>query len=349
MLLALLALEPVTARAIEPEGNMFELGFSGGAFIPAQDHELYDSLQSFQAPLSLGMSLELRASYLPLSFVGAELEGGYMPLSLEGGGRAHLYSVRAHLLLQVPWRLSPFFVMGGGLLGLSSRSGGDSDRALHWGLGAKYYIKDWLSVRVDGRHIISAAEGPGQGNTNHFQVTAGVSITLWRGWGRKTPKPEPELEPELQPMLSEARPQAISRAITMEDPSARISELLDGVHFAFDSAELKPNAFPALDLTISLLKQNPLVKVYVLGHTDNVGTDSYNLSLSERRAITVADYLRTHGVPEEQVELRWFGESQPLRSNETELGRAQNRRTEFEVVSEGGLQAGAKTAPKPLP
>ena len=68
------------------------------------------------------------------------------------------------------------------------------------------------------------------------------------------------------------------------------------------------------------------------GHTDSTGSDAYNQGLSERRARSVADYLSSHGVQSARIGTRGFGETQPVASNETEEGRAANRRVEIKIV-----------------
>jgi outer membrane protein OmpA-like peptidoglycan-associated protein len=70
----------------------------------------------------------------------------------------------------------------------------------------------------------------------------------------------------------------------------------------------------------------------VLGHTDSTGSDEYNQALSQRRAQAVADYLGSRGVARARMGLRGYGESQPIASNDTEEGKAQNRRVEIKVV-----------------
>jgi outer membrane protein OmpA-like peptidoglycan-associated protein len=70
----------------------------------------------------------------------------------------------------------------------------------------------------------------------------------------------------------------------------------------------------------------------IYGHTDSTGTDSYNQSLSERRAASVANFLSNGGVQRARLETRGFGESQPIASNSTEEGRSANRRVELKIV-----------------
>jgi outer membrane protein OmpA-like peptidoglycan-associated protein len=70
----------------------------------------------------------------------------------------------------------------------------------------------------------------------------------------------------------------------------------------------------------------------VYGHTDSTGSDSYNLALSQRRAASVADYLSARGVQSARLGTRGFGETQPVADNETEQGKAANRRVEIKLV-----------------
>lgn len=106
---------------------------------------------------------------------------------------------------------------------------------------------------------------------------------------------------------------------------------LGEVLFAFDSAQLTPNAESVLDQVSTRLTGANLVTVKVAGHTDSVGSDAYNQGLSERRARSVADYLASHGVPADKLSTEGHGESQPVADNATDAGRAQNRRVELHV------------------
>ncbi len=108
---------------------------------------------------------------------------------------------------------------------------------------------------------------------------------------------------------------------------------LTGVNFEFNSAALTPAAEGRLDEAAEMLKNtSSVVEVRVEGHTDSVGSEQYNQELSEKRAKVVAAYLVvTHGVDDEKLIAVGMGESQPVASNETAEGRAQNRRVDFIV------------------
>jgi OOP family OmpA-OmpF porin len=107
---------------------------------------------------------------------------------------------------------------------------------------------------------------------------------------------------------------------------------LDNVHFAFDSAELTAEGKAILDKAAGLLKTHDKVVVEVAGHTDNVGSDEYNLQLSDRRAASVKSYLESQGITATRLTARGYGEAQPVASNDTAEGRALNRRVELIVL-----------------
>jgi outer membrane protein OmpA-like peptidoglycan-associated protein len=111
--------------------------------------------------------------------------------------------------------------------------------------------------------------------------------------------------------------------------------VLRGVNFDFDKSDIRPDSRPVLDEAADVLRDTPSVKISVEGHTDAQGTDAYNETLSVRRAEAVFRYLVNHGVAPERMEVIGYGESRPVADNETESGRAQNRRVELHVVSQG--------------
>lgn len=108
--------------------------------------------------------------------------------------------------------------------------------------------------------------------------------------------------------------------------------LPDGVTFDFGKSELKPQFYPALNNVASTLREYNQTIVEVSGHTDSVGSDAANQTLSERRASSVGHYLEGQGVQSARLELVGFGESRPIASNDTDSGRALNRRVEIRVV-----------------
>ena len=105
------------------------------------------------------------------------------------------------------------------------------------------------------------------------------------------------------------------------------------VYFDFDKATLQPASAVDLDRAVAWLKENPTVKVELAGHTDNVGAKDYNKKLSRERAQAVLDYMVSKGVSPQRLNAQGYGMEQPVTTNDTDEGRAQNRRVEFRVVS----------------
>jgi outer membrane protein OmpA-like peptidoglycan-associated protein len=112
------------------------------------------------------------------------------------------------------------------------------------------------------------------------------------------------------------------------------SFVVNNVVFAYNSDQIDPKSRLELDRLIDLLKQNPAMRIEVGGHTDNIGSASYNKRLSFKRARSVASYLmRVGGLDSKRIEVEGYGESKPTAPNNTEEGRHQNRRTEVKVLS----------------
>ena len=105
----------------------------------------------------------------------------------------------------------------------------------------------------------------------------------------------------------------------------------DDVLFAFNSADLTPSMQSKLDSIMGKLQDASVASIKVIGHTDSVGSDEYNLQLSQQRASSVAGYLLSQGVAPNKVTSEGKGESEPVADNETEEGRAKNRRVELHV------------------
>lgn len=105
------------------------------------------------------------------------------------------------------------------------------------------------------------------------------------------------------------------------------------VNFAFDSSELTPTAKANLDKLSEVLINNPDTNINIYGHTDSKGTDEYNLSLSDRRAASVKNYLISKGVAGSRLFPMGMGEKEPVATNDTDAGRAQNRRVEFAITA----------------
>lgn len=108
--------------------------------------------------------------------------------------------------------------------------------------------------------------------------------------------------------------------------------ILKNIFFKTNSSELSNESNIELNKLLDFLRTNPTIKIRISGHTDSVGDDNFNQVLSERRAGTVYEYLVSNGTDKNRIEIQGYGESQPIQSNDTDEGRAANRRTEFEIT-----------------
>ncbi len=108
---------------------------------------------------------------------------------------------------------------------------------------------------------------------------------------------------------------------------------LDGINFPHDSAELTPASIARLDKAVATLNSRSKISVEVAAHTDSSGKDSYNQALSDRRATSVMNYLVSKGIAADRLSSKGYGETQPIVSNKTSDGRAQNRRVELRVMN----------------
>ena len=105
-----------------------------------------------------------------------------------------------------------------------------------------------------------------------------------------------------------------------------------GITFQVDRYDIQPQFQSTLDQVAQTLSSYDQTYIDVLGHTDSTGSDEYNQALSQRRAQSVSDYLAARGVARARIGIRGYGESQPIASNDTDIGRSENRRVEIKVV-----------------
>ncbi len=125
-----------------------------------------------------------------------------------------------------------------------------------------------------------------------------------------------------------------SRTITVEACETRLGVIskTDAIYFKTASAELEQESAPILNSVAEVAEHCPAVQITVSGYTDNVGGPAYNQRLSEQRAKSVVDYLQAKGVAAARIQSAGYGDTRPVASNETETGRAKNRRIEFTVT-----------------
>ncbi len=132
-----------------------------------------------------------------------------------------------------------------------------------------------------------------------------------------------------------------AKELEEEIPGAEIERVGEGIQitfdsailFGFDSAELQTESKSNLRNLASSLQKYPNTEVTIIGHTDSVGSEEYNQQLSERRSASARAFLVREGVAPDRVLAVGRGETEPVASNETDLGRSQNRRVEFAIFA----------------
>jgi outer membrane protein OmpA-like peptidoglycan-associated protein len=112
-----------------------------------------------------------------------------------------------------------------------------------------------------------------------------------------------------------------------EEPEALDAFILSaGASFAFNSADLKPDAYPELENLLTVMKKYPMSRWKIEGYTDNIGSEGGNLRISKMRADAVANYFISRGIPKGRFVIEGLGSKNPIADNKTEKGREKNRR-----------------------
>jgi outer membrane protein OmpA-like peptidoglycan-associated protein len=147
--------------------------------------------------------------------------------------------------------------------------------------------------------------------------------------------------------------------IKTEIPGAKVERVGEGINVTFDENNpdgskagvffetakynISSNSQLAINKLVKIFTEYPETNILVEGHTDNVGSEAYNMNLSEKRANAVGNALRNAGLASKRLTVKWYGETQPKLDNATPQGRASNRRVEFSITANEKMKADAKT------
>ncbi|MFZ1694494.1 MAG: OmpA family protein [Flavobacteriales bacterium] len=170
-----------------------------------------------------------------------------------------------------------------------------------------------------------------QGERGAYYFIDDVSVRVAPPGTALTAKPKQSLPPPPRPVV----PDHVSSTVVdihQVEPAVGTRVRLDNVQFEFDKAELLPGYEKELEKLVDLMTDFPYLRVEIEGHTDDQGSDEYNLKLSDARAKAVVDYLLKKKVEKERLTWKGYGESKPLQPNTNEANRAINRRVEFRVI-----------------
>lgn len=204
-----------------------------------------------------------------------------------------------------------------------------------------------LRFRAEARYVYDNF-GSGQ---NDFRYSAGLELPLLPyEQTRYTPPPPPPPAPEVVRTVTETLPDTDGDGVTdgfdkcpgtpqgmpVDGVGCGLSQVitLTGVTFDFDQATLTPNSRTILEEVALKVKHFNNVPMSLEGHTDSKGSDEYNLTLSDLRAKSVRDFLIEQGVSGDKLTAKGYGESVPVADNNTEAGRALNRRVELRIAGQ---------------
>jgi OmpA-OmpF porin, OOP family len=240
-------------------------------------------------------------------------------------------------------KLQPYVGAGSGFIVLDKQTAETTTRFLAYlGGGVEYFLTDNLALRGDVRYI----EVFGTTNSN-FMYTAGV--TWYLGSARKiyenlvgtkpapAPAPAPKEEAKAPAPAPAPAPVPAPPAPAPEAPAAKGETCIElRVEFDFDKSDIKPVYHDEIKKAADFLNEHPKAHGTIVGYTDAVGTDEYNTKLGMRRAEAVKKYLEDNfGIAPERLKTESMGKAQPVSTNLTEAGRAENRRAVRVFCSEG--------------
>ncbi len=135
---------------------------------------------------------------------------------------------------------------------------------------------------------------------------------------------------------------AAAKALASKTAAELKTALLATVWFDYDRAELRDDTRAALEAKLPILQANSALRVRVQGHTDERGSDEYNLALGQRRAASVKRFFTDRGIDERRLDVVSFGRERPAATGEDDASRAKNRRAEFEILAGGEALAGPR-------
>lgn len=224
-------------------------------------------------------------------------------------------------------RIRPYAAFGAGEIDIDADSFDSVETTLNAGFGVRWMLNDRIGVRLETRALHSLDE-------EETDILASAGLNFFLGNVEPDPVPEPEPLDSDGDGVTDDKDRCPNTPLgTKVDAdgcplaAARVASVKLKVNFGFDSTEVTEQYFSDLSELATFLKRFGDLQVDVEGHTDSQGAEDYNQGLSQRRAQAVVDYLVSqHGIDADRLEAKGYGESQPVATNDTEEGRAENRR-----------------------
>ena len=281
-----------------------------------------------------GMGFGVGAGKAVTDHINLELNAGYSSQNFKNGRAGSLDDTTLtadalYIFNRDPSAVSPYILGGIGAVDARSPTGSQSHFIADVGVGLMKWFQD-VAVRGDVRYrAIDGKHSPTV--TNDWIASIGLMIPI----GAKPVPPAPAPAPAPAPYVAPAPAPEPAPAPAPETarPAAHTKVIFEGTNFDFNKATLRPTGKAKLDENVKLLNQYPDMNVEITGHTDNIGSDKYNMKLSEKRAETVKKYMESKGIAANRMTTKGYGKAKPIASNKTKAGRAENRRVEIEILN----------------
>ncbi|BCS54850.1 OmpA family protein [Geobacter sp. SVR] len=298
----------------------------------------------------------LRGGYNFTKYLGFEALFDYVPTEgTTDAGDTNVFRYGGEMLLHLlpDNRLVPYLAAGYGGITLDRDNGGSTTRGIFSaGPGVEYFLKDNVSLRGDFRVLLS----DDQKTNADYEYTAGITYHFGGVRPAAAPVAAPaapaNVTPVPPPPPAETEKQApggevgeggpggkIEEEAPLEEPPA--AEPAPGkykycvtLHLEFDinRAEIRPEFHDEVAKVGTFMKENPSTSAVFEGHTDEVGSDEYNMELSKKRAEAVAAYLqREFGIDPGRMTTKGYGKTKPIADNSTDAGKQKNRRIEAAI------------------
>lgn len=187
------------------------------------------------------------------------------------------------------------------------------------------------AIGAGGGAVVGAVIGKATGNTARGAIIGAVLGGVGGAViGRKMDKQAEEMK------------QVLGDAEVRREGEGIVINFKEKVLFAYDKSDLGTSAQSSLTKLVNVLNKYPDTDIQIIGHTDANGSDAYNQKLSEQRANAVINFLSSNNIGTSRLTAKGMGESDPIASNDTEDGRAQNRRVEFVITANEKMKEEAK-------
>lgn len=255
---------------------------------------------------------------------GADFKNGGPDMDVQTWQVGGLYYGGSYIGNQM--RLRPYLALGGGEIKIEGDRFDTVETTVNGGGGVRWMFGERLGLRLEARAIYSVDE-----SETDYLVSAGLNFYM--GKVAADPVAVERVDSDGDGVYDDRDQCPGTPAGTRVDADgcplavAKVASIKLKVNFGFDSTTVEERYFSDLSELADFLKRFDDVQVDVEGHTDSVGPEDYNQQLSQRRAQAVVDLLvNQHGIAPARLEAKGFGESQPVASNDTAEGRAENRR-----------------------